>query len=98
MTLYHRTPAADAILAEGFRDGFGLYLTAQLWSGVWLSDKPLDENEGAKGDDLLALDIPEDAIAEFEWVQEPSFGYREWLVPAEVVNRYPCRLVVEDES
>jgi len=27
---------------------------------VWLSDRPLDVNEGASGDDLLVVEIPED--------------------------------------
>ena len=89
MKLFHTTDAADAILSEGFRDGEGLYMTRELFRGVWLADRPLDENEGAKGGDVLMLDIPEAAVAEYEWKQEISFGYREFLVPAEIVNRYP---------
>ena len=34
------------------------------------------------------LDLPDEAIAQYEWVQEPSFGYREFLIPAVVVNRH----------
>jgi len=33
-------------------------LTEQEWTGVWLSDVPLDENEGAHGDTVLLLKIP----------------------------------------
>ena len=49
MKLYHRTDvlAARAILRAGFRDGRGTYLTRHVFTGVWLSDRPLDENEGA---------------------------------------------------
>jgi hypothetical protein len=93
--LYHRTPAGAAILAGGFRDGHGNYLTINEYSGVWLSNSPLDANEGATGDDLLAVEIPEEAIAEYEWVQDFP-DYREWLVPGEIVNRYPVRQVDED--
>ena len=48
---FHRTTeaAARTILADGFQDGTGLYLTAMWHSGVWLSDVPLDSNEGAMG-------------------------------------------------
>ena len=89
MIVYHRTYAARQILASGFRDGEGTYMTSNVYRGVWVGDGALDVNEGAHGDRVLAVDIPETVIADFEWVQEPSFGYREWLVPAELLNRYP---------
>jgi hypothetical protein len=87
--LFHRTPAADAVFRDGFRDGSGAYGTTAIWQGVWLSDQPLDENDGASGDDLVVVHAPEDEIAEFEWAGEPSCGYREWLVPDGIVNTYP---------
>ncbi len=46
-----------------------------------MADRPLDAQEGARGDDLVVLDVPEDLIGEYEWVEEGR-GYREWLVPA----------------
>lgn len=58
MRLYHRTAAGEAILAEGFRNGRGHYLTSNVYEGVWLSNIPLDVNEGASGDDLLVVEIP----------------------------------------
>ena len=96
MILYHRTDHADAILSVGFRNGEGTYMTEQVWRGVWLSDRPLDANEGAYGDAVLFVEIPEDAVAEYEWVQD--IGYREFLVPAEVVNRYPVRAAATCEA
>ena len=87
MNVYHNTFHAPAILAEGFKDATDYYLTSQLWTGVWVSDRPLDCNEGADGDTLLALDIPEEEIASFEWVEEDK-PYREFLVPSDVLNRY----------
>jgi hypothetical protein len=95
--LYHRTAAGDAILAEGFKDQGGTYLTTNWYEGVWLSDRPLDANEGASGRDLLVVDIPEDALADYEWVEEGK-PYREWLVPAELVNRYPVSQVAQDDE
>jgi hypothetical protein len=95
MIVYHRTHAAAAILADGFRDGEDYYMTSKLHGGVWVSNVPLDVNEGADGDRLLTIEVSEEAIADYEWVQDPSFGYREWLVPAELLNRFP---VVEVEA
>ncbi len=98
MILYHRTYEAKAILAQGFRDGKGTYVTDDReFQGVWLADHPLDVNEGADGDGVLVLDIPEEVIAQYEWIEEGK-RYREFLVPAEIVNRYgPPRIYEEEE-
>ena len=45
MILYRRTSAsvaAAAICDHAFQDHAARYLTDRLWSGVWLSDRPLD--------------------------------------------------------
>jgi hypothetical protein len=93
MIVYHATRNREtltAIVTNGFIDVGGTYLTDQWWEGVWLSDRPLSTGEGGlSGDEpLLRLDIPENALAEHEWVNEPFMGYREWLVPAAIVNGY----------
>jgi len=99
MRVYHRTHHSEAILREGFIDSTGTYMTDEEHTGIFLSDRPLDANEGAKGDVLLCLDIPEDVLVEYEWVQEESFGYREFCVPANVVNAYgPPRVFDEFED
>ena len=99
MILYHRTHAAIAepILCDGFRDGTGTYLTTEEHSGVWLSNVPLDINEGAEGDTLLQLDLPEQTIADYEW-REDGKRYREWLVPARLINEQASGLCVVDED
>lgn len=98
MRLFHRTNAAAAILASGFRDKTACYMTTDEHTGVWFSDVPLDENEGAKGDELLCLEIAEESIAEYEWVEEGK-GYREWLIPATVANAHgPPRVVTKAEE
>ena len=65
--------------------------------GVWLSDMPLDCNEGAVGDELLQvdLDLDEQALDGFEWNAE-GHRYREWLVPASLANRHACVSIVDD--
>ena len=90
LVLYHRTggEAATSILADGFKDGTGTYLAApHEFSGVWLSNVPLDVNEGAWGDVLLkvTLELSEADLALYEWVEEGK-PYREWLVPAALIN------------
>lgn len=101
MRFYHRTDAGGEILAHGFRDATGFYLTTtQEWSGVWLSDVPLDGNEGAKGDDLLAVDVPDDVaatFADYEWIEEGK-PHREWLLPAELLNSHATVTAVDDDD
>ena len=90
IALYHSTSreAAESILAHGFRDGIGYYMAnrrwSRRWSGVWLSDVPLD---GGGGGVLLRvhLKLPESDLVEYEWIEEGK-PYREWLVPAAILN------------
>jgi hypothetical protein len=101
MILYHRTTRenADAIAKEGFRDATATYLTDKEFSGVWVSNLPLDCNEGAWGDVLfeITLDEPEAALADYEWVEDFK-SYREWLMPAAIINaRGTVRRVCEPE-
>jgi hypothetical protein len=87
--LFHRTSAkvAKAIVQSGLKDGTGNYLTENEYSGVWLSNVPLDADEGARGDTVLevTLDISEKELEEYEWVEEGQ-PYREWLIPASLIN------------
>jgi hypothetical protein len=89
--LYHRTTEhiARQIIANGFRDGEGAYMTTHVWSGVWVSDRPLDENEGARGNALIRIELAKEEceIAKFEWIEDGK-GYREWLMPADLINEF----------
>ncbi len=87
MLVYHTTPSAVEILMGGFRDGCGTDSTSNVYQGVWLADHPLDANDGAEGDTVLRMNISEDVVLEWERVEDGK-SYREFLVPAEVVNRY----------
>jgi hypothetical protein len=87
--VYHRTDSAEDILREGFRDGTGTYMTANEYSGVWVSaDEPLTINEGAVGAAVIAVDIPTELFEQYEWV-EAHKPYREALIPATLLNQYP---------
>lgn len=98
MRLFHGTTIENAnrILSEGFKDGEGNYGTSEWWTGVWLSNYPLDVNDTDRDLEAMlevALDVDEADLDEYEWVQE-GCAYREWLVPASVINtRGTVRLV-----
>jgi hypothetical protein len=99
LKLFHRTYSqdADSILQSGFKDGTGNYMTAHKYSGVWLSKVPLDANEGAFGDTLLEveLELSEEALRQFEWFEEGK-GFREFLIPAALINAKAKVRVIED--
>jgi hypothetical protein len=99
---YHRTSAeaAAAILANGFVDGEGAYMTDTTLRGVWISDEPLSEGEGASGPAVLELAIaPEVAdLAAFAEVIEAEKPYREWCTSAAILNeRAAARLLSDAE-
>ena len=54
---------------------------------------PLDGNEGADDDTLLQLELPEQTIADYEWIEDGK-GYRDWLIPARLVNEKGVGLCV----
>jgi hypothetical protein len=98
MYVYHRTDAAAAILAGGFRDGTLHAMNIVLWPGVWVSSFPLDWSEGAKGAHVLRLDIPERLFTDHEFVNDDGTpcAYREALIPAELLNAYAPFVVLSE--
>jgi hypothetical protein len=97
MVLYHRTNAADDILRDGFRDGEGSYMSDVILRGVWLSAVPLGDEEGARGNQVLEVDLPDALAIEHEVVEEGR-QFREFLVPADLLNRQGrARLLSQEE-
>ena len=86
---------AEAILKEGFRDATGYYLTDQQHTGVWVSGEPFDGQYLNDANTLFAIEIPEDATSEFEWLEEAK-TIREWLIPAALLNSYGPPVVTGD--
>ena len=76
-------------------------MTDRTIGGVWLSERPLDVNEGgtAAHDTVLrvTLDIPESELAEWECIEEGK-PYREWAIPADIVNRCGVVALVGDDD
>jgi hypothetical protein len=101
MILFHRTTknAARAILAGGFRDEQGTYGMEIDLEGVFVSDRPIDCNEGAKGDVLLSIELDqrESEIVDCEIV-EVGKPYREWVLPAKLLNAGRIALVSDEDA
>ncbi|WP_422734014.1 hypothetical protein ACN26Y_29945 [Micromonospora sp. WMMD558] len=101
MLLFHATTAeaADAIARGGFRDAEGSYmLVGATLRGVFVADEPLTVNEGCKGEDLVAIELPAEVdLGDFELVEDGK-GYREWCVPAGLLNAGAIRRLSEDEA
>jgi hypothetical protein len=86
--LFHVTSskAAREILRSGFKDG-AQAVGIEGMRGVWLSDRPLDANEGITDDTAVlavTFDVPLDRLAFYELVEDDK-PYREWCIPASVI-------------
>lgn len=97
---YHRTEAASAIMREGFMDATGSYgFASTILSGVFIADVIADISDGARGEDVIELEIPDDVeLGPFEIIEELK-GFREWCVPAALLNaaNVSLRLLTQDE-
>jgi hypothetical protein len=99
MKLFRRvtTEEANRILTVGFEDKAGTYLTNQKRTGVFVSTRPLDCNEGVPLAAIVLLEIRlamlEADISDYEWTEEGK-SYREWQLPAAMLNSYATVRVV----
>jgi hypothetical protein len=73
-------------------------MSTEEHTGVWLSNVPLDANEGAFGDTLLGveLDLTYEQLRLYGWVQDGA-GYREWLIPAQIINAKATVRILEED-
>lgn len=101
LVLFHRTTAEKArrILVEGFRDGRGTFMTDREFEGVWLSDRPIDAASMADALLRVTLSCPMHELEQFEWRDESGLmSYREWLIPASLVNQYGVVQLIDDSE
>ena len=62
-----------------------------------MSDRLLDFNQGAVGDCLVFMIIPDAVFEEYEWIEKGK-PYREENIPAAVLNQFgPPTISNEDE-
>ena len=103
--LFHRTTIGEArqIVRRGFEDekwGFEIRedRTAQpkKMLGVWLSDRPLSEQEGPDGDAVLEVKIslPQEALQAFE-LDGVFWDARLWVVPAALINPHAAVRILQ---
>jgi hypothetical protein len=92
--LYYVTSADTVreILASGFRDAIrkrGPGIDGVYPAGVWLSNRPLDANDGAIGDSVVLVwfGISWRRLRVFEWPEDGQ-AYREWLIPAAFISDF----------
>ena len=100
MRLFHQTKTQDAesIWNDGFEDSEVIVddgCAGERFLGVRLFDDSVGWNPHPDGNGLLlAIEIPEGAISEYEWVKNQEEA-REFFVPASVVNSYGPPVVEE---
>lgn len=89
MRVYHQTFNPAEVVRDGFHEDHGYDAPhARFWCGVWLETSP-DARELGDAAGVVAIDIPDEVIAEFEQVDlERNLPYREFIVPVEIANRY----------
>jgi hypothetical protein len=44
----------------------------------------------------VELNLPEEQLRQFEWFEEGK-GYREWLIPAALINANASIRIIEDD-
>ena len=100
MRLFHRTTIQDAesIWNDGFQDSTVTVddgCAGEQFVGVRLFDDSVGWNPNPDGNNLLlAIEIPEDAMSEYEWIKNWE-ETREFFVPASLVNYYGPPVVEE---
>jgi hypothetical protein len=95
MRLYHVTDRASAraMFADGFEDSEVIHDNRELQIGVWPADRALagEEDAGPRLGPLLEvaleIELPAEVLETYER-QEEGKPYREFGMPAELVNRY----------
>lgn len=96
MKLYHITANKNAklIVKNGFKDGIGYYGVvdsktgqSKISKGVFLSDEVFTQRRKNENDCVFKINIPAKEIKQYEWVEEIK-SYREWCIPAQIVNKY----------
>ena len=105
MRLYHVTDRASAetIVRKGFEDAEVIHGNEELVIGVWLADRCLaGENDvgprlGPVADAALALEIPIEEVEAYERTDDDK-PYREFCVPAAIVNGYAVESVASLED
>jgi hypothetical protein len=96
MIVWHRTTNAHAARIETV--GFGFYDSNPYGSsGVWVYDRILDLHYGTfDGEAVFRIELPVSVFEQYEVIEGRVGGdYRDAVIPADVLNRYPRQLGTE---
>lgn len=94
MKVYHvaRAEEASDIEARGFREPSGRYLADSLTDGVCVAERPLLAESGIEIGLAACFEVlVADRVLTGRERVEDGKGYRKFLVPALLLNRYPRR-------
>ena len=95
MRLYHVTDrdSAEGIVSDGFKDAEVIHDDSELLIGVWLADRCLAGEDdvgprlGPVPDVALSVELSDDLVERYERA-DPAKPYREFCVPATLLNDY----------
>jgi hypothetical protein len=65
---------------------------------VFFADQPVDVNDGAIGDQVIEVTLPDDLDLDWFELVEEGKGYREWCIPATLVNEHGSRRMLRDDD
>ena len=97
MLVFHVTTRenAEQIRLNGFIDPQEININGHecvpIEEGVYFADQPLQDGSlDSEANFYFQIDIPDEILDEFEAADEASevVSYREWVIPADVVNKY----------
>jgi hypothetical protein len=105
MRFYHVTDRASAekILRDGFEDSEVIHDNSELLIGVWIADRCLAGEDdvgprlGPLPDVALLINLPVERVEQYER-REPGKPYREFCVPASLLNEFEIDGVEELED
>jgi hypothetical protein len=105
MRLYHVTDRASAetIIDDGFKDAEVIHDDSELLIGVWLADRCIAGEDdvgprlGPVADVAISIELPVDAVEGYEHTDSAK-AYREFCLPASLLNEYPVEGVQELED
>ena len=94
---FHRTTTENAknILLVGFQDN--AQIISRELAGIWLSKgAPYDANEGAKGNAILAVEMPVKVFRKYD--AGDNGGTPAACIPAMIINQYRVYVYDHDSS
>src|SRR6266849_364121 len=103
MTFFYRTSAknAESILKEGFRDASDSnMLQGATLTGVWVSDRPMDMNEGTTGDTVLEirLGVSKEILDRYDIREGGKPYHREWRFPSALLTMSGMIMIADGDG